>query len=254
MSLRERVKWWLFPGFNLHARLRWRVLPRFFGTASPGVERHVLDAGCGNGMLSYRSCLRGNRVVGISIKEGEVGRCRKLFNEFLGIGEDRLSFRVHNIYDVAGLGQSFDEIICTEVLEHLARDEEVCRSFWKVLKPGGVLHLCSPNAEHPDNAAHECDHDEAGGHVRSGYTLESFRALLEPIGFTVEETIGLGGPVRQAFNRRIILVQASLGPLAGTPLFLAALPFLWMDPKVPRVPYSVYVRAVKRGTPASSNA
>src|SRR5262245_29249806 len=100
MSMRERVKWSLFPGLNLHARLRWKELPRRFGTARPGESRLVLDAGCGNGMLSYRAYERGNRVVGVSIEAEKVARCRRLFNEHLQIPVERLDFRVHNLYDI----------------------------------------------------------------------------------------------------------------------------------------------------------
>lgn len=245
IRLRERLKWLFFPGTNLHARLRWRVLPAYFGAADPGQTRRVLDAGCGNGMLSYQSWLKGNRVLGISIKEGEVARCRRFFNEFRGISEERLSFRVHNIYDIAALGPPFDEIICTEVLEHISRDEEVCRSFWNMLRPGGVLHLCSPNAEHPDNLAHARDEREEGGHVRPGYTLASFRALLEPLGFEIRDSRGLGGEVRQVLNRRIIRVQERWGTVPGFLLFLLSLPFLPFDEVDPAVPYSIYVRAVR---------
>ncbi len=245
MALRERIKWLLFPGTNLHARLRRRILPSYFGTASAGESRRVLDAGSGNGMLAHASYLRGSRVVGVSIKEGEVQRCRKLFNEFLGIAEDRLSFRLHNLYELEALGESFDEVICSEVLEHIERDEEVCRGFWNVLKPGGVLHLCCPNADHPDNIHKELDEHEAGGHVRPGYTVQMYRELLEPIGFQIVESDGIGGPVRETFNRRIIRTQERVGQVPGFLLFLLALPFLWLDPRHPRTPFSVYVKAIK---------
>src|SRR5262245_58079026 len=129
-QLRDKVKWLLFPGINLHARLRFRVIPRFFGRPMGNDERTVLDAGCGNGMLSYQSFRKGNRVIGISIKEGEVKRNKRLFNEVHGIPEERLQFRVHNLYDVASIGMEFDEIICTEVLEHIERDQDVCRAFF----------------------------------------------------------------------------------------------------------------------------
>src|SRR5688500_15283996 len=95
--MRERIKWALFPGMNLHARLRGQTRPSRFGSPRSGETRDVLDAGCGNGMLAYHSYRRGNRVLGISIKEGEIARNRKLFQEYLGVPEDRLSFRVHNI-------------------------------------------------------------------------------------------------------------------------------------------------------------
>lgn len=242
---KEFFKWLLFPGINLHARLRYRILPRYFGSAARGGARLVLDAGCGNGMLSYRSYLLGNRVVGVSIKDAEVAACKRLFNQYLGISEERLSFRVCNLYDAEGMGDVFDEVICSEVLEHLSRDADVCRSFWNLLKPGGVLHLCCPNAEHPDNAAKELDGQESGGHVRPGYTLESYAKLLEPIGFKSEEHLGLGGPIRQAFNRRIIRTEERFGFTPAFAMFLLALPCLPFDSVRPRVPYSLYIRASK---------
>ncbi len=242
---RNTLKWLAFPGINLHARLRYRVLPRFFGAAGPGEDRLVLDAGCGNGMLTYQAYRRGNPVVGVSIKADEVERCRALFNTHLGIPESRLSFRVANLYELPKMNLQFDQIICSEVLEHLVRDGDVCRSFWNVLKPGGVLHLCCPNADHPDNAAHPLDLAEQGGHVRPGYTMDAYRALLEPLGFRIVESAGIGGPVRQWFNKRIIRAQQSGHPFRGLLLFALALPLLWLDSETPATPYSLYIRAVK---------
>jgi SAM-dependent methyltransferase len=243
--LRERIKWQLFPGLNLHARLRYRQLAEQFRGPANGEERVVLDAGCGNGMLAYKSFLKGNRVLGVSLKEGEVVRNKRLFNEYLGIPGSRLEFRLQNLYDVKALGRQFDEIICAEVLEHIERDEEVCRSFLDILKPGGNLHLCCPNAEHPDHQAHLLDESESGGHVRAGYTWDSYRALLEPIGFEVSEPIGLGGPLRQACNKRITQAQ-DVGRLPlGLVTFAALAPLVALDVGRPRIPYSLYVIARK---------
>jgi SAM-dependent methyltransferase len=250
--IRERIKWFLFPGVNLHARLRGRALPAEFGSPSNGHARRVLDAGCGNGMLAYHSFRRGNSVVGISIKTGEIARNQVMFHEFLGLPRERLSFRVHNIYDVEQLGMQFDENICTEVLEHIANDRQVCASFFRMLKPGGVLHLCCPNAAHPDHQAMHLDEDESGGHVRNGYTLDTYRALLEPIGFKIEKSIGLGGPLRQWCNKWILRTEKRLGRVAGLGLFMIFLPSHWLDTSRPRVPYSLYVRAEKPAASAAS--
>ena len=54
MMFREQIKWLFFPGLNLNARLRFRVLPKFFGRPKPGEQRLVLDAGCGNGYYLSR--------------------------------------------------------------------------------------------------------------------------------------------------------------------------------------------------------
>ena len=250
-SLRQRLRWWLFPGINLHARLRFHVLPSYFGQAR-GKPLDVLDAGCGNGMLTYRACRRGNRVLGVSIKQEEVLNCRRLFNEYLGISTDRLQFESINLYELDSLGRQFDEIICSEVLEHLVRDGDVVRSFFKLLRPGGVLHLCTPNADHPDNASSPLDPGETGGHVRPGYTLESYRRLLEPAGFRIVESRGIGGPIREFFNRRIIAAERAHGFWAGALLFLVAQLLVWLDPANPGCPYSIYVRVAKQADAAQN--
>jgi len=244
MSFREQIKWWLFPGLNLHARLRHHVLPQYFGRPSNGEDRRVLDAGCGNGMLAYQSYKLGNRVLGVSIKD-EVQRNQRLFNEYLGISSDRLEFRDTNLYDIDTLGEQFDEIICTEVMEHIRGDRQVCTSFYRILKPGGVLHLCCPNADHPYHQAYPLDLDERGGHVRPGYTYETYRALLEPIGFVLSEPIGLGGPLRQACNVPITRSQELAGLWLGLPTFMLVSPLASLDRGDPQVPYSVYVQALK---------
>jgi cyclopropane fatty-acyl-phospholipid synthase-like methyltransferase len=245
MALRETIKWLLFPGLNLHARLRGKTIPSYFGRPKAGETRQVLDAGCGNGMLAWHSWKRGNCVLGISIKPDEINRCRRLFNQHLQIPEGQLKFVDWNIYDIDKLGQAFDEIICTEVLEHLSKDHEVIESFRRNLKPGGVLHLCCPNAEHPDNQLTHLDKEESGGHFRSGYSVLELRSLLESAGFRVEEVRGLGGSIRQAINRNLIRIQQKSGFLPGFMLFLLTWPLVAFDPAKPRVPYSIYIQGRK---------
>lgn len=244
---RDRIKWLLFPGINLHARLRYRLLPKFIPVPDRDVEAVLLDAGCGNGMLTYQAYRRGYRALGVSIKSGEVERNQRLFNQYLGIPEERLKFRLHNLYELPGLKIQFDQIICSEVLEHIKRDREMCQIFWDVLKPGGTLHLCCPNADHPDNQKAPLDLEEKGGHVRPGYTAETYRTLLEPIGFELSEVIGLGGPVRQTLNKMLMAMENIVGLPAAVAFFLMTSPLLVFDPAAPRVPYSVYVRAKKPG-------
>lgn len=253
MNTVEAIKWLLYPGINLHARLRYRAIGREIRPPLNGTSGLVLDAGCGNGMLTYQAYLKGNRALGVSIKPGEIERNRRHFNEYLGISDDWLKFEVYNLYKVEDLGAGFDQIICSEVLEHITEDARVCQAFWKILKPGGILHLCCPNAEHPDNVVHELDHTESGGHVRPGYTEATFRSLLEPIGFEIIAVNGVGGPLRQSLNKLIRGCETvlGLGPAIGVFLMVNWLTFV--DQRRPRVPYSIYVQAQKRSSqPASA--
>lgn len=241
-TLSDTMRWLVFPGANLHARLRYKVLPRNFERVAARGSRTVIDAGCGNGMLSYKSYLAGNRVIGLSIKQSEVDKCRRLFNVALGIPEDLLCFRNVNIYDIASVDGKADEIICSEVLEHLSKDREVIDLFAAKLGGGGVLHLCVPNKDHPDHKTKELDCHEHGGHVRSGYTLGELSAMLEAAGLAVETTAGIGGPIRQAFNKVILPISS---PYVAFPLAIMASAFTWLDPASPRLPYSIYVKARK---------
>lgn len=242
--LRERIKWLLFPGLNLHARLRYHRIPEGLGRPKNGEVRNVLDAGCGNGMLSYQAYKMGNRVIGVSIKS-EVQRNKKLFNDYHRIPEEKLSFRDHNLYDIESIEERFDEIICCEVLEHIKGDEQIVRSFFNILKPGGTLHLCCPNAEHPHHVNYPLDPDETGGHVRPGYTYASYKALLEPTGFKLSEPIGIGGPIRQGCNKLITRSQEVAGLAAGLSLFFLLAPWSVLDGPSPKVPYSLYVKATR---------
>ena len=243
--MRDRIKWLLFPGVNLHGRLRNEVLPQHF--ARPDAERpkRVLDAGCGNGMLAYQSYKLGNEVTGLSIKQGEVERNSRLFHQYLGESPERLKFRVQNLYELDDLEGPFDEIICTEVLEHIRDDAKVAASFFRLLAPGGTLHVTTPNADHPYHASFPLDPDETGGHVRPGYTEQTYRELFEPLGFEVESPIGLGGRMRQAVNNRIIRGEERFGYPAALAVFLAGGLLAKLDGPEPDVPFSWYVKVRK---------
>lgn len=245
--MRDWLYWRIYPGLNLHARARYKILPTYLCHEAVGSDSYVLDAGCGNGMLSYRAYLLGARVLGISIKDNEVRKAKRLFNEYLSIPEQRLRFVKADLYKMEYAESEFDAIICSEVLEHLRKDRDVCGEFCRLLRPGGVVHICAPNAEHPYNKAFPLDHEEKGGHVRPGYTEATYRELLEPLGFRIEQIAGMGGPIRQTFNRWIKELQWHCGAVSGLPLFLVALGALWFERHDvdPPEPFSIYVKARK---------
>ena len=81
--------------------------------------------------------------------------------------------------------------------------------------------------------------------MRPGYTEASYRALLEPVGFSVSPAVGLGGGARQAWNRRITHAQQALGIVGGMALFTLATPFLPFLSENRGPPYSLYVQAMR---------
>lgn len=243
--MKQLLKWTFFPGMNLHARQRYDFVPRKWGDVR---GKKVLDAGFGNGMLSHKLYKEGCSVVGCSIKDKEVASCEALFFGFLNCDRNRLQFKKLNLYEPEGIVAEhgdFDMIVCCDVIEHIVDHKRICRSFFEMLKPGGTLILTTPHAEHPYNASFPLDEKEGGGHVRPGYTEKDFQALLQPIGFEIAEVHGFGGAFRQYFDDKIKVLQERFGVWAGTPMFFCSLPFLFLDPEVPKVPFSIYCRAIK---------
>ncbi|MFB3904984.1 MAG: glycosyltransferase [Acidobacteriota bacterium] len=80
-------------------------------------------------------------------------------------------------------GQTFDTVICTNVLEHVEHDDQALRSMKRLLKPDGKLLLLVP--AHP---ALFCTMDQELGHFRR-YRRGELRSLLAETGFEVEDIL-----------------------------------------------------------------
>ena len=244
LPIRDRIRLWgkkmLFPGLDLHTRCRYRLLSRYFRDGAID----TLDAGCGNGALSYAAYRRGNRVLGLTMEPGQVKKDNEYFS-FLGTDPDRLKFAVCNLYDLPQIKQTFDQIICSETLEHITRDKLVVQHFYDMLREDGVLHLCCPYSEHPGNKGRVCADESVGWHVRDGYTLESYRALLEPAGFQIVKSTGFGSPLLVKLTNVIQPVLSRRGATFALPLFLLTWPIQLLDYQDPPVPISLYVQCVK---------
>jgi SAM-dependent methyltransferase len=245
LKIHDRIQLWckraLFPGLDVHTRCRYRLLSRYFREGAID----TLDAGCGNGALSYAAYRRGNRVLGVTMEPDQVRKAREYFS-FLGSDPERLQFEVCNLYDLEKIDRKFDQIICSETLEHIARDKLVVEKFHRLLREGGVLHVCCPYSEHPGNKGKVCTDESVGWHVRDGYTLETYRALLEPAGFRIVKSAGFGSPLLVKISNVIQPVLSRYGAAFAFPLFVLTWPLQLLDRENPEVPWSLYVQCVKQ--------
>jgi SAM-dependent methyltransferase len=240
-ALKNLIRNLIYPGLDLHTRNR-ASLCQYWKTGA----RDVLDAGSGNGYFSWLAYKSGARVVALNYEQGQVEKARDFLIGFRKADPTRLRFEQYNLYDLKEEHRVFDEIICFEVLEHLRRDREVLEQFYRILKPGGVLHLCCPNRLHPRHQAEVLDVDETGGHVRPGYTEAEYRQLLEPIGFKIKKVVGIGTPGVFYADKILRTIRHRIGDVVTLPLLPVALPFVWLARLNPRVPFSLYVQAVKK--------
>lgn len=104
----------------------------------------LLDAGCGGGTVSIPYAMAGGRVIGIDIGPGFVEKAEKE-SEKLGL-KNKTKFLVGDIINLSFLrGNTFDVVLCSEVLEHLLKPHKALKESKRVLKNGGILILTTPN-------------------------------------------------------------------------------------------------------------
>lgn len=234
----------VYPGPDLNTRNRASLC--IFWKKGP---RDVLDAGSGNGYFSWLAYRSGARVVAMNFEKGQVEKAREYLIGYKHADPNRLSFEVRNLNDLAYEVRTFDEVICYETIEHVRRHEELLTQFFRLLRPGGLLHLCAPNRDHPLHKAAALDPTESGGHVRAGYTLEEFNTLLTRVGYSIKHVTGIGPPALIRADRTLRFIGGHFGYWVTLPILPMFLPLVWLAPLNPRVPYSLYVCGEKPSTP-----
>lgn len=104
----------------------------------------LLDAGCGGGIISTSYAMMGGWIVGVDIGSGFIEKSKSKSKK-LGLN-NKAKFLVGDITNLSFLrDNTFDVVLCSEVLEHLLKPYKALREFKRVLKTGGILILTTPN-------------------------------------------------------------------------------------------------------------
>lgn len=99
----------------------------------------ILVAGCGTSQAARWAARRpGSTVVGIDVSPSSLQATRELATRH---DLDNLELKELPIEEVAALGRSFDQIVCTGVLHHLADPGLGLRTLRDTLSPQGALQL-----------------------------------------------------------------------------------------------------------------
>ena len=129
-------------------------LVRYRWAASAVAGRDVLDAGCGEGYGSRLLAELGGarRCVGIDVDERTIAAARTAYGDL-----DALDFEPGDVTRLPFTDDSFDVVTCFETIEHVAAQREAVAELARVLRPGGLLLISSPNrgVYPPGNPFHE---------------------------------------------------------------------------------------------------
>lgn len=102
---------------------------------------HILDIGCGGGIVSEPLARLGAAVTGIDPAAENVEAAR-LHAEKSGLTID---YRATTIEALADKGETFDIVIASEVVEHVADLDLFIRSASATVKPGGLMIVTTIN-------------------------------------------------------------------------------------------------------------
>lgn len=109
---------------------------------APVAEQHILDVGCGGGILCEALAQRGAKVTGIDMGDAPlaVGNLHKLES---GIS---VSYEKSTAEDYAlSHASQFDIVTCLEMLEHVPDPGSVVRACAEMTKPGGTVFFSTIN-------------------------------------------------------------------------------------------------------------
>lgn len=161
---------------------------------------HILDMGCGEGFYTMIfSELYECKVTAADYDDHILDMARKWIKE-----SNRVKIVKADICNLDFPDNTFNKIVCTEVLEHIDDDEKAVQELYRVLKPGGVLAATVPNKNYPFvwdplNKVREglgLGHFDPKNGLWGGiwaydhkrlYLPEDFRLLFESHKFKVEE-------------------------------------------------------------------
>ncbi|MEM1111961.1 MAG: methyltransferase domain-containing protein [Pseudomonadota bacterium] len=148
----------------------------------------VLDLGCGEGRHAISAYLEGEVLsVGVDLSLQDLGAARDKFCDFQDVqGEGNRAFGLSaaNALELPFADDTFDKVICSEVLEHIPDYRGALREIQRVLKPGGLLCASVPR-RWPEQicwALSDEYHLVPGGHLRI-FRASSLRGEIEGLGF-----------------------------------------------------------------------
>src|SRR4051812_10372097 len=125
-------------------------LARYWWAAELAADKQVLDAGCG---LGYGAAMLADggaaSVTAVDIAPEIVDVARDQAG-------DRVRFETADVRSLPFPDDAFDLVVCFEVIEHVDEQESALDELRRVLAPGGLLVVSSPNpdANVPGNPHH----------------------------------------------------------------------------------------------------
>ncbi|MCK9490286.1 MAG: class I SAM-dependent methyltransferase [Xanthomonadales bacterium] len=192
--------------------------------------RRVLDAACGEGYGSALLARTARSVTGVDVDADTITHAARRYGD-----ADKLQFQCASVTAIDAPDASFDLIVSFETIEHLAEQAQMLAEFDRLLAPGGLLLISSPdrdnyNAAGVANPFHvrELDRDEFEGLLAAHFPQRrvfgqrlGFHSVVWSLDQPGPDADGVAGPA-QASRLDTGSGQILSGPMAEPMYYLAA--------------------------------
>jgi 2-polyprenyl-3-methyl-5-hydroxy-6-metoxy-1,4-benzoquinol methylase len=195
-----------------------------------------LDVGCSSGKVTFQLAQKVDQVIGIDLDQTGIEIAQKWFKK------PNIEYRLADLFASNFPAGDFDGMLFLEVIEHVENPLRFLQEFYRILKPGGVLIISTPNANSYSEilrrlfalspgrtlgrlqryqSSNDFDYRTNAGHIYA-WTYETLHALLWRAGFMIDtlQPVGYYPISLRIAGREVRLFGKSemlwLRPLIGT--------------------------------------
>ena len=154
-----------------------------FNRVNINPEGTMLDLGCGEGrhIFGVMEKFPDLKCIGLDPHIESLDKAFEGLKFLESISNTKTNFLSGSAYSLPFSDDSFDLVVCSEVLEHLHDYKDAIKEINRVLKPGGQF-LASVPAEFPEKICwllSEAYQNQPGGHLRIFKKNELIREIAE---------------------------------------------------------------------------
>jgi 2-polyprenyl-3-methyl-5-hydroxy-6-metoxy-1,4-benzoquinol methylase len=184
----------------------------------------ILDAGAGFGQYSYWLYTKNHKwkITSVDVKDEQVADCNNFFEK---IGAHNVKFHVGDLTKYVR-PQSYDLVVCVDVMEHIEEDVQVFKNFHASMRSGAMLIISTPS-DQGGSDVHDDDHSSfIEEHVRDGYNINEIQQKLKSAGFSrTEARYQYGTPGKISWR---LSMKYPIQMLGVSKLFFILLPFYYI--------------------------